>query len=66
MEREEEDERGSVDRFRGMVEKKWRGEHTALADAARACRCFFAIGIVIGLYFGETKTAHYTNEKEVN
>ena len=48
------------------MKKKRRGEHTALADAARACRCFFALGIVIGLYFGETKTAHYTNEKEVN
>ena len=47
-----------------LHEKKWRGEHTALADAARACRCFFALGIVIGLYFEETKTAHYTNEKK--
>ena len=50
----------------GYCMKKSEREHTALADAARACRCFFAFGIVIGLYFGETKTAHYTNEKEVN
>ena len=48
----------------GYCMKKLEREHTALADVAQACRCFFALGIVIGLYFGETKTAHYTNEKK--
>jgi len=45
------------------MKKGGRGEHTALDDVARACRCFCALGNIISVCFKETKTAHYTNEE---